>query len=60
MTSNHDPDIVTLFQSALEDIVDHFLKFSIFEGAQHFLGLFAQPPTTLLTLRITSVLQMWD
>ena len=41
MTSNHDPTIVTLFYNALEDIMDQFLKFSIFEGAQHFLGLFA-------------------
>ena len=50
MTSNHDPTIVTVLHNALEDIKDHFLKFSTFEGAQHFFGLFAQIPTTLLTL----------
>ena len=44
MTSNHDQNIVNLFHSALEDIMDHFLKFPTFDGAQHFLGLFATPP----------------
>ena len=41
MTSNHDLAIVTLFPSALWDIMDHFLEFSLFERAQHFLALFA-------------------
>ena len=30
MTSNHDPDIVTLFHSTLEHTLDHFLEFWIF------------------------------
>ena len=52
MRSNHDPAIVTLFHSTLEHTLDHFLEFWIFEGVRHFLAIFAQPPTTLLTLRI--------
>ena len=50
MRSNHDPAIVTLFHSTLEHTLDHFLEFWIFEGVRHFLAIFAQPPTTLLTL----------
>ena len=50
MRANHDPAIVTLFHSTLEYTLDYFLEFWIFEGVQHFLGLLAQPPTTLLTL----------
>ena len=50
MTSNHDPAIVTLFQSTLEHALDHFLEFWIFEGVKHFFGLLNQPPTSLLTL----------
>ena len=54
MTSNHDPAIVTLFQSTLEHTLDHFLEFWIFEGVRHFLGLLNQPPTPLITLIITA------
>ena len=50
MTSNHDPAIVTLFQSTLEHTLDHFLEFWIFEGVRHFLGLLNQPPTPPITL----------
>ena len=50
MRSNHDPAIVTLFHSTLEHTLDHFLEFWIFVGVRHFLAIFAQPPTTLLTL----------
>ena len=56
MRSNHDPAIVTLFHSTLEHTLDHFLEFWIFEGVRHFLAIFAQPPTTLLTLVITMLL----
>ena len=55
MTPNHDLVIVTLFPSALQDIMNHFLEFSIYEGVRHFLALFAQPPTPLLTLRKPSI-----
>ena len=55
MRSNHDPAIVTLFHSTLEHTLDHFLEFWIFEGVRHFLAIFAQPPTTLLTLNHTVV-----
>ena len=56
MTSNHDPAIVTLFQSTLEHTLDHFLEFWIFEGVRHFLGLLNQPPTPLITLVLTTFL----
>ena len=60
MRSNHDPAIVTLFHSTLEHTLDHFLEFWIFEGVRHFLAIFAQPPTTLLTLVLTGICKDWD
>ena len=57
MVSNHDLAIVTLFHSILRDTLDQFLEFLIFEGVRHFFALFAQPPTTLLTLIITANLR---
>ena len=56
MRANHDPAIVTLFHSTLEHTLNHFLEFQIFEGVRHFLAIFAQPPTTLLTLMISCIL----